>query len=87
MFRVNPIGFDKMLPRDNKMFFVSEGFNLRPAPEPSIIEKLAMLDIDIRKLRIKHFGGTSMSNFSESTAHSYRREPNFEQSKSHMTSK
>lgn len=77
-----------MLPRDNRIFFVNEGNNLRPTPEPSIIEKLAILNIDIRKLRIKHFGGTSMSNFSESTANSYRKEPNFEnQSKSHMTSK
>ncbi|TNV81186.1 hypothetical protein FGO68_gene4482 [Halteria grandinella] len=67
---VNPVGFDKMLPRDNKMFMISDGYNLEPKPEPSIIEKLASLDIDIRKLRIKH-SSTSTSYYSESTAHSY----------------
>jgi hypothetical protein len=54
LFSVSPIGFDKQLPRDNKMFNVSEGFNLNPTPEPSIIDKLAAMDIDIRKLRVKH---------------------------------
>ena len=59
---MTPIGFDKMLPRDNQMFFVTEGFNLRPKQEPSIIEKLASLDIDLRKLRIKH-GSSSFSSY------------------------
>ena len=48
-----------MLPRDNMMFNMNEGYNLKPTPEPSIIEKLASLDIDIRKLRIKHTPETS----------------------------
>jgi hypothetical protein len=52
------------------MFMISDGYNLEPKPEPSIIEKLASLDIDIRKLRIKH-SSTSNSYYSESTAHSY----------------
>ena len=53
---VTPLGFDKMLPRDNMMFNLNDGYNLKPKPEPSIIEKLASMDIDIRKLRIKHTG-------------------------------
>lgn len=54
------------------MFNVSEGFNLKPIPEPSIIDKLAAMDIDIRKLRVKH--STSLSScYSDSTSsHSYR---------------
>ena len=60
-----------MLPRDNLMFNMNEGYNLKPTPEPSIIEKLASLDIDIRKLRIKHTPETS-SYYSQSTANSYR---------------
>lgn len=59
MFSVNSVGFDKMLPRDNKMYFVNEGFNLEPLPQPSIIDRLASLDIDIKKLRIKHCGTSS----------------------------
>lgn len=68
---VSPVGFDRMLPRDNRMFKISDGYNLDPKPEPSIIEKLASLDIDIRKLRIKNSTTTS-SYYSQSTAHSYR---------------
>ena len=65
---VSPVGFDRMLPRDNLMFNMNEGYNLKPQPEPSIIDKLAALDIDIRKLRVKHSGGgTSSSNFSDTT--------------------
>ena len=67
---VVPIGWDKMLPRDNKMFFLTEGYNLKPTPEPSIIERLASLDIDLRKLRIKQ-NMTSSSYYSDSTALSY----------------
>ncbi len=60
------------MPRDNRMFNVSEGFNLNPTPEPSIIDKLASMDIDIRKLRVKH--ATSLSSYySDSTSsHSYQ---------------
>lgn len=68
---MTPLGFDKMLPRDNKMFFLSDGYNLNPKPEPSIIEKLASLNIDIRKLRIKHSGESSFYS-GESTAYSLR---------------
>ena len=64
---VTPVGFDRMLPRDNLMFNMNEGYNLRPQPEPSIIDKLAAMDIDIRKLRVKHSGGTSSSFMSDST--------------------
>jgi hypothetical protein len=53
------------------MYFVNETQNLNPLPEPSIIDKLAALDIDIKKLRIKNFG-TSSSFYSISTAHSLR---------------
>lgn len=54
------------------MFNVSEGFNLNPTPEPSIIDKLAAMDIDIRKLRVKHQSSLS-SYYSDSTSsHSYR---------------
>jgi hypothetical protein len=67
IYRVSPVGFDKMLPRDNKMFNVSEGFNLKPAAEPSIIEKLAALDIDIRKLKVKDNSQNS-SYYSDSTS-------------------
>ena len=56
------------------MFNLNDGYNLKPVPEPSIIEKLASLDIDIRKLRIKH-SGTSSSCYSDSTALSYRGDP------------
>ena len=55
-----------MLPRDNLMFNMNEGYNLNPKPEPSIIDKLAAMDIDIRKLRVKH-SGTSSSYISDST--------------------
>lgn len=73
---MSPVGFDKMLPRDNKMFNVSEGFNLKPVPEPSIIEKLAALDIDIRKLKVKDMSMNS-SHYSESTSqNTYRVEAN-----------
>ena len=69
---MSPIGFDRQLPRDNRMFNVSEGFNLNPTPEPSIIDKLAAMDIDIRKLRVKHQSSLS-SYYSDSTSsHSYR---------------
>ncbi len=60
-----------MLPRDNKMYFVSEGYNIDPAPEPSIVQKLAQMDIDIRKLRIKNYSTTD-SYYSQSTANSFR---------------
>ncbi len=63
---MNPVGFDRMLPRDNLMFNMNEGYNLYPKPEPSIIDKLAAMDIDIRKLRVKH-SGTSSSYISDST--------------------
>jgi hypothetical protein len=54
------------------MFNVSEGYNLNPTPEPSIIDKLAAMDIDIRKLRVKHQSSLS-SYYSDSTSsHSYR---------------
>ena len=42
-----------------------------PTPEPSLIDKLAALDIDIKKLRIKHTG-TASSFYSISTAHSLK---------------
>jgi hypothetical protein len=65
-----------MLPRDNLMFNMNEGYNLKPQPEPSIIDKLAAMDIDIRKLRVKHSGGaTSSSYMSDSTtSNSFRDE-------------
>jgi hypothetical protein len=65
-----------MLPRDNIMFNMNEGYNLKPQPEPSIIDKLAAMDIDIRKLRVKHSGGgTSTSYMSDSTtSNSFRGE-------------
>jgi hypothetical protein len=37
IFSVSPLRWDKMLPRDNKMYFVSEGYNIDPTPEPSIV--------------------------------------------------
>lgn len=55
------------------MYFVNEGFNLEPTPQPSIIDKLTALDIDIKKLRIKHTG-TASSFYSMSTSHSVRHE-------------
>lgn len=45
---------------------MNEGYNLNPKPEPSIIDRLAAMDIDIRKLRVKH-SGISSSYMSEST--------------------
>ena len=53
------------------MYFVNERQNLEPTPEPSLIDKLAALDIDIKKLRIKHTG-TASSFYSISTAHSLK---------------
>eukprot|EP00347_Sterkiella_histriomuscorum_P003539 403363907 len=38
------IGFDKMLPRDDKMFFINEGNNLK-LKEDSILEKLQYMDL------------------------------------------
>ena len=69
------------------MFFVSEGYNLRPKGEPSIIEKLAALDIDINKIRIKH-SLTSSSYYSDSTAPSVKfneKKSNKEKVESEMT--
>ena len=66
---MSPLGFDKMLPRDNMMFNLNEGYNLKPPPEPTIIDKLAALDIDIRKLRVKH---SNSSCYSNSTMNSFR---------------
>ena len=63
------------------MYFVNEGFNLEPTPQPSIIDKLAALDIDIKKLRIKH-SGTSSSFYSMSTSNSVRYEGSKQEGKS-----
>ena len=39
-----PIGFDKLLPRDNRMFYINEGNNL-DVKEDSFLDKYAFLDI------------------------------------------
>lgn len=53
------------------MYFVNESQNLEPTPEPSLIDKLAALDIDVKKLRIK-LTGTPSSFYSISTTHSLK---------------
>jgi len=53
------------------MYFVNERQNLEPTPEPSLIDKLAALDIDIKKLRLKQTG-TPSSFYSISTTHSLK---------------
>jgi len=54
------------------MFNVSEGYNLNPTPEPSIIDKLAAMDIDIRKLRVRHQSSLSSYQSDSTSSHSYR---------------
>ncbi|CDW89000.1 UNKNOWN [Stylonychia lemnae] len=51
--RQQPIGFDKMLPRDERMFFINEGNNLKQKEE-SILEKLQNLDAYPRKINLKN---------------------------------
>jgi hypothetical protein len=54
------------------MFNMNEGYNLNPKPEPSIIDKLAAMDIDIRKLRVKHSGASSSYMSDSTTQNSFR---------------
>ncbi len=51
---------------------MNEGYNLNPKPEPSIIDKLAAMDIDIRKLRVKHSGASSSYMSDSTTQNSFR---------------
>ena len=59
--------FDKMLPRDNKMFFINEGMNLQPKQEKSMLQRLTEMDIDPRKFRkMKYHSQNGSLSFNES---------------------
>jgi hypothetical protein len=64
--RAKPIRFDKILPRDNKMFFISEGYNLDQKEDP-FIEKFLLMDMVSKNQRNNH-GNSNLLNHSSEMA-------------------
>ena len=67
MYSVSPVGFDKQMGRDNKMFFINEGNNLNEK-EVSFLDKFVQLDMLPSKLKLKSFLVSDGSNHRDNSS-------------------
>jgi hypothetical protein len=51
LYSKSPIGFDKQLPRDNKMFYINEGNNLN-LKEETFLDRFSSLDLLPNKIKL-----------------------------------